>query len=550
MGDATVDSTAADAPVRIFMSYRRADDRHFIGRLHDRLCEAFGDDKVFRDIDSIPAGTNFRNVILRTLNEVDAVVAVIGPNWARTSSGEQATSTDYVFLELAEALKYGKPVIPVLIETTPMPTAASLPEDMRMLGDIEAISVLGDPAFRRDSARLIEAISRIVADDRLRLARAKQEAEEQRSRVAAERQERERRAEELRAEERAARARLAELEEAAVQRQIEIERARVEALAARLREAEAAEEPEPLVAVQPPPAPVATTAHAAPKIEPPSVVEPPSVAPTPTSGHVAIPWFEILVIAALVLGVMTLLVKRKYTNGDGSVFEFDELAGTTLVDVTVWLSVLAVAIPLLLSRRPVEQRAVLAGVTVSTFAFELLQQSASVRYGVHGFSEGSWVLGKLVQIACLGLAYRLLARRGAESAAPTRRLWLPLSVVAIVGAVLTIFAIGNEWDRAHELIDNGIVPDKTPALVWVVLVALPPIVAILALAARGTYSAQVALVVVAPLGALSFLATADFLDRWSIDGSRWVWTALVYFVLTAMALWVVSFRANTEHAPA
>ena len=51
------------------MSYRRADDHHFIGRLHDRLCGAFGDDMVFRDIDSIPAGTNFRNVILRTLSE-------------------------------------------------------------------------------------------------------------------------------------------------------------------------------------------------------------------------------------------------------------------------------------------------------------------------------------------------------------------------------------------------------------------------------------------------------------------------------------------------
>ena len=67
-------------PVRVFMSYRRADDRHFIGRLHDRLCVAFGEEKVFRDIDSIPPGTNFRQVILRTLDEVDAVVAVIGPN--------------------------------------------------------------------------------------------------------------------------------------------------------------------------------------------------------------------------------------------------------------------------------------------------------------------------------------------------------------------------------------------------------------------------------------------------------------------------------------
>ena len=75
------------------MSYRRADDHHFIGRLHDRLCGAFGDDMVFRDIDSIPAGTNFRSVILRTLNEVDAVVAVIGPRWARQAQATRVPTT-------------------------------------------------------------------------------------------------------------------------------------------------------------------------------------------------------------------------------------------------------------------------------------------------------------------------------------------------------------------------------------------------------------------------------------------------------------------------
>lgn len=540
MGDATVDSTGADAPVRIFMSYRRADDRHFIGRLHDRLCEAFGDDKVFRDIDSIPAGTNFRNVILRTLNEVDAVVAVIGPNWARTSSGEQATSTDYVFLELAEALKYGKPVIPVLIETTPMPTAASLPEDMRMLGDIEAISVLGDPAFRRDSARLIEAISRVVADDRVRLARAKQEAEEQRSRVAAERQERERRAEELRAEERAARARLAELEEAAVQRQIEIERARVEALAAQLRQAEVADEPEPALALPPHPAPtppppvVEVKPAIAPTIEPPPALE---------HGPATIPWFEILVIAGLVLGVVSLLVKRTYTQSDPEV-KFDELGDGTLVDITVWLSVLAVGIPLLLSHRPEERRAVLAGVTVSTVVFEFLHEAVFVRYSPEGFKEGSWVLVKLVQIACAVVAYGLLVRRGNVSAPEKRSYWVPLSVVAVVGAVLTFVATRDERDHVPQLVDQSVVTSANSVWIWIIFIALPPAAAVVVLAARGTYRAQVALAVIAPVGAMSFLGTAAFLDRWSVDGNPWVLAAVVYFALTALTWWVVLQRAR------
>ena len=73
-----------------------------------------------------------------------------------------------MFLELAEALQQGKPVVPALIEGTSMPAANTLPTDLRALADINAISVHGDPTFRRDSARLIEAIREVVAGDRVR----------------------------------------------------------------------------------------------------------------------------------------------------------------------------------------------------------------------------------------------------------------------------------------------------------------------------------------------------------------------------------------------
>ena len=49
-----------------------------------------------------------------------------------------------------------------------MPAANTLPTDLRALVDINAISVHGDPTFRRDSARLIEAITELVANDRIR----------------------------------------------------------------------------------------------------------------------------------------------------------------------------------------------------------------------------------------------------------------------------------------------------------------------------------------------------------------------------------------------
>jgi TIR domain-containing protein len=216
----TGSSPGPDAPVRVFMSYRRADDRHFVGRLHDQLCSAFGDEAVFRDIDSIKVGTNFRNVILRTLNEVDAVVAVIGPQWNRAAQAD-GDDLDYVFLELAEALRQGKPVVPALVEDTAMPRAELLPEEIRPLTGIHAVSVRADPLFRHDCARLVEAVQELVAADRARIAGERLAAAEAVRQAEAAQRERERRAEELRAEEREARLRITELEEAAAQRELE-----------------------------------------------------------------------------------------------------------------------------------------------------------------------------------------------------------------------------------------------------------------------------------------------------------------------------------------
>ena len=45
---------------KIVISYRRADAAGTAGRMFDRLESHFGSGHVFMDIDSIPAGINFR----------------------------------------------------------------------------------------------------------------------------------------------------------------------------------------------------------------------------------------------------------------------------------------------------------------------------------------------------------------------------------------------------------------------------------------------------------------------------------------------------------
>ncbi|MEO8264162.1 MAG: TIR domain-containing protein [Ilumatobacteraceae bacterium] len=521
-------------PVKIFMSYRRADDRHFIGRLHDRLCDAFGDEMVFRDIDSIPAGTNFRNVILRTLNEVDAVVAVIGPQWSRSPAGENAAAdTDYVFLELAEALKQSKPTIPVLIENTEMPSPDALPSDLRALSDINAISVHGDPAFRRDSTRLIEAISTIVIEDRARTARAQREAQERAQLMEDERVERQRLAEQLRSEEREARARLAELEEAATRHQIEQERARLEAIEDRLRRTESAEQPTPLSIVEP-----TATIHSIP------AAAAATISPTTRHAKVDLPWFQMLLVAGLILGVVALSLDRSVNISDSD-FHFDELSSTTTVSAISWLLTSALAIPLFMGSRPVEQRAVLIGVVASSLLYDLLQASATVRYGTR-YDERAWIVVKTLELACLVVAYRVLRKRSGGSPAAPPRFRAALLAIAVASGVLLVVATHKEFGDALTLIDQGTVPDRTPFALWLGLIAAPPIAATIAMAARGTYAGAVSLATLATLGVLSYIAEANFLDKtFDLDGSAWTLLALSQLLLAAVA-WAATITGATS----
>ena len=66
---------------RITISYRRDDSLDITGRIFDRLAGHFGREAVFRDIDSIPAGADFRRHIERVLDESDIILAIVGPRW-------------------------------------------------------------------------------------------------------------------------------------------------------------------------------------------------------------------------------------------------------------------------------------------------------------------------------------------------------------------------------------------------------------------------------------------------------------------------------------
>jgi hypothetical protein len=146
----------------IFISYRRADSADITARLTDKLTEKFGKGFVFKDVDSIISGSDFKTQIEQAVKKCNIFVAVIGRHWAgaqsETGNARLDNENDFVRLEVEAALHNGIPVIPVLVHEAPMPPAHALPSSLGSLALRQAILLHGDPLFHRDADRLIRDI--------------------------------------------------------------------------------------------------------------------------------------------------------------------------------------------------------------------------------------------------------------------------------------------------------------------------------------------------------------------------------------------------------
>jgi hypothetical protein len=147
----------------IFVSYRRDDSRDITGRVYDRLVASFPADWVFRDIDSIPAGGDFRRVIEWEVGRCDIMLVIIGPNWSQAADvrGNRRLDdpNDFVRLEIQAALRRGILVIPLLVGNAAMPAAEELPEGLHELAYRNGRAVRPDPDFHCDMDRLLQELA-------------------------------------------------------------------------------------------------------------------------------------------------------------------------------------------------------------------------------------------------------------------------------------------------------------------------------------------------------------------------------------------------------
>lgn len=159
--EATV-STDGSCRRPVFICYRREDTQDACGRLRDDLADAYGSERVFMDIDSIPLGLDFVEYVSAEICRCSAVIVVIGKRWLTVRDKGQRrldNPDDLVRAEIAVALRQEIPVIPVLVQGARMPRAEQLPQDIKALARRNGID-LGGPAWKAGIERLIRDLDR------------------------------------------------------------------------------------------------------------------------------------------------------------------------------------------------------------------------------------------------------------------------------------------------------------------------------------------------------------------------------------------------------
>ena len=133
---------------KIFLSYRRSDTAGTTGRLHDYLSDALGAETVFKDVQDIPAGVKFTEVLREELQKCSIILVMIGKDYTSIKDDDGNLRlhdpNDFVQIEVASALNSDKIVIPVLVNGASMPSADDLPDNLKELVEYNAVVISHD----------------------------------------------------------------------------------------------------------------------------------------------------------------------------------------------------------------------------------------------------------------------------------------------------------------------------------------------------------------------------------------------------------------------
>jgi formylglycine-generating enzyme required for sulfatase activity len=147
---------------RIFISYRRQDAKYQARSIYAAFAREVGRENVFMDVDSIPPGANFRKILKDWVDQCEILLALIGPEWIdardpQTGQRRLENPSDFVRIEIGEALRRDIPVVPVLLDGAALPQAHQLADDLKELCDRQA-EFVEYRTFDADVERLIKKL--------------------------------------------------------------------------------------------------------------------------------------------------------------------------------------------------------------------------------------------------------------------------------------------------------------------------------------------------------------------------------------------------------
>lgn len=149
----------------VFINYRREDCAGQAGRLSNGLLAGLGREHVFIDIEGIRPGADFGARIEDAIGSCKVMLALIGPRWLEIKDAERKRRLDdpedFVRREIEAGLAATHmTVIPVLVERTPMPAAAGLPDTLAPLTAFHAFELSSNWNWAHEETRLIKALRR------------------------------------------------------------------------------------------------------------------------------------------------------------------------------------------------------------------------------------------------------------------------------------------------------------------------------------------------------------------------------------------------------
>ncbi|HTJ70680.1 MAG TPA: toll/interleukin-1 receptor domain-containing protein [Actinospica sp.] len=151
---------------RIFISFRKVDDRATRERIHHALVERYGDPEVFKSGETIQPGTDYIKALLTNARSCPLMLVLIGADWlsARDESGTRLLDRDHDWVrrEIVTAQRAGNRILPVLLgDGTDLPRPDELPPDIAGLGSLQALRV-EHSAVEEGLARLVSAVDRTL----------------------------------------------------------------------------------------------------------------------------------------------------------------------------------------------------------------------------------------------------------------------------------------------------------------------------------------------------------------------------------------------------